>query len=523
VADPDRGADSSDRGLAIRAARGAASNYAGQFVVLAAAILLTPVILHSVGEAAYSLWVLANALTGYGGLLDLGISYTVQKYVAEHAARGTLDELSRMISSALALYAGLGLVALVGFAGLAPLVPMFVDVRGDLHGVTVWLTVLVGAQVAVTLCAAMPRAILRGAQRFEQANALVIVGTVLTAGLTVLVLALGAGIVAVAAVGVAVTVGMQLPSIWLVRRALPELHLHPGSVTAARVRAVFSFSLWVFARRFADILTRRTDPIVIGAALPVRMITPFALAQRLPEAASILTNQFVQVLLPLASDLDARRERATVRALYLGSTRISIAFAVVIGTTIAVLGPSILDVWVGDEYSRYGVLVTILATAAIVDTADWAAVSILTSMGRHRPLAWMALGGGLVKVVLSVILVFPFGLTGVAVATLVPAAVETVFLVIPYSLRTLGIRGSAFVAHVVVPNLLPAAVVTVVLVAARMILDTDRPAILLGTIVVALVAYCATYVRFSAGATERQFYRSLRATAWSSVTGAARR
>jgi O-antigen/teichoic acid export membrane protein len=511
-----------DLGLHFRAARGAASNYAGQFVVLAAAVLLTPLILHHVGQANYSLWLLATSLTGYGGLLDLGISAAVQKYVAEHRARGTTDELSRIISTALALYGGLGLVAVVGLGALAPLIATVVGADSGLRDVAVWLVVLVGVQVAVTLLAAIPKAVLQGAQRFELANLIVIVTTMLVAGLTVTVLALGAGIVAVAAVAIAVDIVMQLPAVWLVRRAVPELRLDIGGVSRKRVRAVFTFSVSVLARRVADLLERRTDPFVIGAALPVRMITPFSLAQRLPEAISILTNQFVQVLLPLASELDARDERATLRALYLTATRVSMAFSLALGTVVAVLGPSILTLWVGGSYARYGYLAAILTVAAVVDTIGWAAASILTGIGRHRPLAWMVLAAGVTKVALSVGLVFAAGLTGVAVATVIPFAVVTLAFVVPYSLKTLGVRLRDFAAKVLLPNLFPALASTTLLVAARMRLDTDQPAVLFGSAAAALTVYLVTYLRFSAGRAERQFYRELHAATWAALTRTAR-
>jgi O-antigen/teichoic acid export membrane protein len=509
-----------DLGLHFRVARGVASNYAGQLVVLATAFVLTPVVLHHVGPTQYGLWVLSNAVAGYGGLLDLGMSSALQKYVAEYSVRGRSSDLSRVFTAALALYTGLGLAALAVLLALAPVLPDAFGVPASQHDVAVWLFALVGIQLAVTLPAATPSAILRGAQRFDLVNLLLIVATLVTALLTVLVLALGAGIVAVAAVGVAVSLAMQLLAVPFVRRVVPDLHLDRAGLTRRRIRTVFSFSASVSAVRVATVMIKRTDPIVIGAIRAERSITPFALAARLPDAISLLTNQFVQILLPLASELDAREERGALRAVYLTSTRIALALSAALAATIGILGSSILDVWVGEGYARYGDLVAILAAAAVVDTVAWPSASILTGMARHRPLAWMAIGHAILKVVLSVVLLQSLGLNGVALATLVSAILVSVLLVLPYSTRTVGVRASEFISQVVLPNIVPGVAICLVLVAARTFFDTDRPAVLVGSVLVGFAVYIFAYLRFSAGSVERRFYREASSTIWAALSRA---
>jgi O-antigen/teichoic acid export membrane protein len=506
---PGRRRSENDTRVEARIARGAASNYAGQFVVLATALLLTPFVLHRVGPTAYGLWVLATALGGYGGLLDVGISSAVQKYVAEHRARDLPHEVSALVATAFALYAVLGLAALALLGVLASFVPDMFGVASGQRGVATWLTVIVGLQLLVSLPAATPAAVLRGSHRFDLTNFLVIVSTLLTAALTVVVLLLGGGIVAVAAVGVAVLAFMQIPAVWLMRRAAPELRFELSAVTRRTIRMVLSFSASVFAVRVAGVLTQRTDAIVIGAALPVRMVTPYSLGQRLAEVIMLLTNQFVQVLLPLASELDALQDRRRLRTVYLSATRIALALAIALAATVGILGSSILSVWIGETYSRYGYVVSILAAAAAVDTLNWPGASLLTGMARHRPLARIALATGVVNVGLSIVLVQPYGLTGVAVGTLLPSVVASILFVLPYTLRTIGIGASEFVLDVLRPNAVPAAVILGMLFAGRAMFDTDRPAVLAFTITAALSVYLAAYLRFSASRVETEFYRGV--------------
>ncbi|MDQ3880804.1 MAG: oligosaccharide flippase family protein, partial [Chloroflexota bacterium] len=464
------------------------------------------------------IWVLANALGGYGALLDLGISTTIQKYVSEHRARGSARPLSAIVSTGFVLYIVVAGLALAALGGLASFVPRLFDVGSDLRHAAFWVTLLIAVQIAIALPGATLTAVLRGLQRFDLANILVIAGTLLSAALVLVALRLGTGVVGVAAASAIVTAVMQLPAIWLVRRAAPDVRLDLHAVTRESVRSVFSFSASVFLVRLAVVVKARTDAIVIGAALPVRMITPYALAQRLAESVSLLVGPFVQVLLPIASDASARDDRDTVRAVYLTASRIALALSIGLALTVAILASAILEVWVGAAYAPYGYLVAILAAVVVIDTLGWTAGSVLTGLGLHRPLAWMATGNAAVKVVLSIILVHPFGLPGVAVAAIVPSAVEAAFFVMPYSLRALGVRASEFAAQVVFPNVLPTAVMLAALVVAATLTDTDSAAALAATLPLAFLAYFVAYARFSATDLERRFYRALGGGAWSLLT-----
>jgi O-antigen/teichoic acid export membrane protein len=61
---------------------------------------LSPFILHRLGDDAFSLWVLVFSLTGYYGLLDLGIRASIIRYVAKFAATEDEEQLARFLSTA---------------------------------------------------------------------------------------------------------------------------------------------------------------------------------------------------------------------------------------------------------------------------------------------------------------------------------------------------------------------------------------------------------------------------------------
>jgi O-antigen/teichoic acid export membrane protein len=67
-------------------ARNIASNWAGYAVQVAVGFFLTPYIIHSLGETRYGIWTLVVGITGYYGLLDLGVSSGMTQYLTRYLA-----------------------------------------------------------------------------------------------------------------------------------------------------------------------------------------------------------------------------------------------------------------------------------------------------------------------------------------------------------------------------------------------------------------------------------------------------
>ena len=100
-------------------------------------------------------------------------------------------------------------------------------------------------------------------------------------------------------VSIAVTLTMQVPTLWLIHRLAPDLRIGWRGAKRSLVRTVLSFSWPLFVMDVADRLQTKSDEMVIGAFLHISAVTPYALARRLSEVAQIMTDQFMRVLVPL--------------------------------------------------------------------------------------------------------------------------------------------------------------------------------------------------------------------------------
>jgi len=231
-----------------RVAIGSASNVVGRSVGLATWFLLTPYILGRLGPVDYGIWVLVGVLGSYGFLLDLGVAGAVVKYVAEYRARDDWDTAHDLVATSLRVYMVLGAAAVLLAVGAAIAIPVVLRIPEAQHEATSWAIFLVGLSIGASLAFMPATSTLKGIQRYDLYNLVVTTGTLLTAALTVAVLAAGGGLVAMVAVNVPVTILMQLVSVVVVRRVAPELRFGWRGGGRSQVRMITRFS---GAARFA--------------------------------------------------------------------------------------------------------------------------------------------------------------------------------------------------------------------------------------------------------------------------------
>lgn len=489
--------------------RSTISNYVGRFIALGMWLVLTPFVLHHLEVTLYGLWALIGSVTSYGYLLDFGISGAITKYVAEYHAKEQMDDARHLVGTALISYLSISAIVMLIFGAFAPVFPRIFNIPPENHDLSSWLVILAGFGTALAIPSSSTTAVLRGLQRFDLMNLIGIVSTLLLASATVIVLLLGGGIVGYVLVGIAVNIVMLIPAVWLIRRIAPELHF--GTLTASREMwmKLSSFSSALFLVRIGGQLESKSDEIVIGSFLPVSFITPYSLAQKLSNFPQSLTDQFLTLLLPLASKLHAENEQSRIRSMYTISTRLTLAIFLPVGIGLFFLAGPFLAAWVGDEFVKYRHLVVILSLASMIDTSTWPAGAVLQGMGLPRFSGIMAITTGLSNLILSLILVKQMGLTGVALGTLIPTSVVCLGIVLPYTTWKIGVSPQDVFANILTPVLLPMIPASL---AVYILTSLVQPASIFSILAVGgcgLLVYSSVYLAMSANTFERDLIQGI--------------
>src|SRR6266496_2306737 len=112
-------------------------------------ILLSPFILHRLGDAAFGIWVLIFSITGYYGLFDLGIRSSLVRYISKAHANNDIEYASRIINTTLFSYTCIGTAAFLTTIFLSTYIESF-QISGEFPVSTARsLLLLVGSAVSL--------------------------------------------------------------------------------------------------------------------------------------------------------------------------------------------------------------------------------------------------------------------------------------------------------------------------------------------------------------------------------------
>ena len=483
---------------------GTLSNFAGRFTTAGIWFVLTPFLLARLEADGYALWVLMSAVASYGSLLELGIGGAVVKYVAEHVARGERDAAMKVISSSFLVYLGLGLATLIVSVAIAPSLSHFLGVAAEDQPTAAWLVIVTGLYVAVSIAFTPWTSLLRGLQRHDLANGVQVMGSLVLAAATVAALLLGWGVLGMVAMNVPVNIVMGVASACLCRRAAPDLSLAWRGADVATLRRITSFSSSLFVIDVATCLRSKSDAFVIALFRPVSAVTPYALAKKLAELNDLIVMQFLKVVMPLASELDAGDRARKLRTLHIVASRLALAVAVPIAVVLVIVGGPVLSIWVGPEYAEYEDLVDVLVIASVFATSQAPAARILQGIARHRIVATTSIAAGVANVALAILLLPRFGLMGAAVGNLIPTAVSALAVILPFANRTLHVTWRDALREIWLPAVLPGVGAGAMLWMLHLKSAAPSSGLLAGWIATTMLAYVVGYLMMPASGAERR-------------------
>ena len=394
-------------------------NWMAFAVTILAGFLMSPFLVRHLGDAVYGVWVLLGSLAGYLGLLDFGLIPSMVKYVAEYRARDDQHAINRLMTVGLVIYSLMGAISLLVSLIIAfTFNDIFHTPIDDRTAATI--VFIAGINLAVTFPSSVFVGLVRGYQRYDidaRATSLLIVVRNL---LIVPLILRGHGILTVSLMAFLFDMARL---VWLIRKAYqinPAIKFARAYFDRKELRQLFGFSIFVFIIIVSRHLIFYTDSIVIGIFLSTSAVTAYFIASRLVTYLLVLVSEMVGVLAPRASELDADNDAEGIKELLVVSTKYMLLIALPAATVFLVMGENFITLWMGESFASSAQILTILTIAILSHLMLMPSETILLGMGRHRVIARLMIAQAAANLALSLALVRPMGIKGVAIGTLIP-------------------------------------------------------------------------------------------------------
>jgi len=425
------------------------SNWMLIVFTVAASYLTTPFIVRTLGDQGYGTWTLITALTGYMGLLALGVPMACVRYLAQHVARGDTEKANQTIGTCAGLYLMLGTAALLAGAVLG-LTFLFYDIPIPLRSQTYVAFAIMVVYIAASFIGFLPEGVLFAHHDFVRRNLIRITGVLVRLALTLWLLRVSASLVWLAAIQLA-GLALDFTLSWLIiRRRYGHLRVSLKDFDRGTLKQIFAFSVYVLLLGTGARLSFETDALVIGARLGVSEIPPYAIANSLVVYLVEFIIGIAAVVSPMATTLMSADRHDDLRDLFLKWSKVALSLTLAAGAFLIIMGPRFIGWWIGPEYETTAgpVLQILMVSSLVFLPARGVALPILMGIGKPRLPTIAFLAAGLLNVVLSLWLAGPLGLAGVAIGTAIPNVLFAVYVVM-LACRELQIGVTRYVQYVV--------------------------------------------------------------------------
>jgi O-antigen/teichoic acid export membrane protein len=451
------------------------SNWLVNLLQIAVVLVLAPFVLQRLGPNQNGVWVTIVSFTGILSLLILGVPMASVRFVAEHVARKDVPRMNAAIATCLSICTALGGVALVVGAILWIVLrahylegPQAAVLPPEVVRDASLAFAMVSLQVAFGFAMRLPYGVFEACHDFVTRNKIVAGELALRLATTIGFLTWRPALSSLAAVQIVSMVFEFTLALVVLKRRHPEVRIGYAGFDKSLVGSILGFSLFAMLLNVGTLLAFRMDAIVIGGFLPPLFTTQFDMGNKFFDPMTSILIGVGAVVMPMAARLQATGEEPLLRAVFLKWSKICLSIVLLIGIYLLVAGPDFLGRWVGREFTEPSgqVLRVLMLSFLVYLPVRGVAFPVLLGLGRPRAPAIGLLLMGIVNLAISLLLVRPLGILGVAIGTAVPNVLFALF-VLHLACKDLSVPIAEYVKYVIARAVVGALVPLGVLLAFR--------------------------------------------------------
>ncbi len=435
--------------------RNLTANWTGHVVNLVVMFFLSPFVVHTLGEVEYGIWSLLTLLTGYMGILDLGIRASTGRHIILYLGRGEHDKVDQTIRTSLGIFSVIGFGIVVVGVVLGWLFPRFFSsVPAEYHTMVKLLLPLLAANVWISMVRVLFSSVLAAHERFDISNGLDLIMLALRTVGTIWALKWGMGIIGLSVVVVASNLAGLLGNQFLARRIYSRLRVWPLLFSKARLYELYSYGIFAFISAVSAKVIGQTDFFIAGAVVSVASVTVYSVGAML----SFYTHSFIGLIgntfFPPVQRAVARNEMGSARWLFFRQVRLALIFGLPLYAGYCFFAEPFMKLWMFDPVKfpmesvhQAALVLIILAASNLPALMDIGAQGLLAAMGHVRLTATLSIVEAMMNLGLSLffVLILDWKLAGIAAGTLVSRILMRFFVLLGFTFQKTGIKWKTFV------------------------------------------------------------------------------
>lgn len=442
---------------------GSVINWTAFVVQFLTTLLLTPIVISYVGKSGYGIWVLVNALSGYYGLVNVGLSSALVRHISLHATRNETDELRGVIATALSFFSVTGGVILALSFCFAGWIAGFFGITGPERPAAEMIVRLLGFATALDFAGVVLTALLNAYERFLIVGIFNLARTLIRFGVIVLFLHLGMGLFGLGLATALMSVLLIVSNLFLVRRLHGPALIGFRAATFAKLRVLLRYGSSTFLMNIVNLARTKFGHLVLAKMAGMNAVALFGIASSVVMQFNGMSASIVSVLTTRFARLDAKKQDEEMRMLFRKSLFICACISFAFGLVTWLFGERFILLWVGDGFVAAVPALQIMTLAYVLAHAQASAWNLMFGIEKHHFMAVMSTVEVAIVIAGCVFLVPKWGATGAALGTGLGMLLTKVFIQPVYVSRLVQLPLRTYFA----PILPPAGIAIAIAVAAH--------------------------------------------------------
>ena len=351
--------------------------------ILLSLVVAMPKLVKCLGENAFGLFSLAWVVIGYMAILDLGVSRAATKYIAEHLAQSEFATAEQIVRSCIIINLVLGVAGAVGILTFSPFLAQRVfKIPPALTGEANVVFIAVAISAPVLLIQAACRGVLTSLQSFGWINSVNGIASGLQWAIAYLLASKGYGVGIVVLATVIVRMAATLVYLGILVRLLPGIisgwtwNLHHAGKLAR-------YGGWVTVAGLVAPILFYLDRILLASFVSLAAVTVYTIPFELMGRLRVVPNSVVATLFPAFSEREVSDDKGSLQRLYQGGVRYLLLLLLPCFAYLVVLGPDVLTLWIGSNFSHQSTQVLrILAAGLLLNGLAYIPWTALQGLGR---------------------------------------------------------------------------------------------------------------------------------------------
>jgi O-antigen/teichoic acid export membrane protein len=367
-----------------------------------------PLAVPYLGAERYGVWATIASTVVWINLLDLGIANTLTNHIARAFALDDKPSAARYFSNALALTAGVSLIAGAVLAAVFPNINWIAlfNVSAGVHASELNATVAVAAALMLLgLPCNLTGKILAGYQELHRNNFATCAGAVAgVVGLALgVMLRVSMPVLFVMSAG-CLTFASLTTLLFTVLWAKPWLRPRTSFVDRGTIKELLGSGSSFFLIQVAGVIVFSSDNLVVSHYLGAAEVTPYSVTWRLVGLAALLQALIFPALWPAYAEANARRDYGWIRRTFAITMKGTVAVNLACVLLLMFFGRAVIRIWAGPAAVPTTQLLLAMGVWALISGFMSVESCLLAALNRTREQAVLSIVAAGGNIVLSIAL-----------------------------------------------------------------------------------------------------------------------